>query len=82
LAGDDRELDVNELNLVANLVDDTPTFGGWCRDTGVIFVQFIPNLLKGLPQVTEISIAWALHRALSARQLVELARESRLRDDG
>lgn len=82
LAGDDREVDVNELNLVANLIDDTPTFGGWCRDNGVIFMQFIPNLLKGLPQVTELSIAWALRRALSVRRLVELGRETRPRDDG
>jgi hypothetical protein len=83
LALDDSKVDVNELNMLANLVDDTPTFGAWCRDGDVVlFLQSIPNLLKSLPLVTEQMIAWALRRAASARKLVEMARETQQRDDG
>jgi len=82
LALDDSNVDVSEMNVVAYLVDDTPTFGAWCRDGDVVFfLQSIPNLLKSLPLVTEQMIAWALRRAASARQLVEMARKSQQRDD-
>ena len=84
LALDDSKVDVTEMNVLANLVDDTPTFGAWCRNGDVvIFLQSIPNLLKGLPLVTDQMIAWALRRAASARQLVEMARQTaEQREDG
>jgi hypothetical protein len=82
LALDDSKVDVAEMNVVANLVDDTPTFGAWCRNGDVVFfLQSIPNLLKNLPLVTEQMIAWALRRAAFARQLVQMACDTRQRDD-
>jgi len=42
----------------------------------VVFAQFIPNLMKGLPNLTDLMIAWARRRLASAPQLVELERKS------
>ena len=64
------------MNLWDNLVSDTPTFGGWCCDgNDVVFTQFIPNLMKGLPDFTDLMIAWARRRLASALQLIELERK-------
>ena len=64
------------MNLWDNLVSDTPTFGGWCCDgNDVVFTQFIPNLMIGLLDLTDLMIAWARRRIASAPQLVELERK-------
>jgi hypothetical protein len=76
LGGEENKIDVNAMNLWDNLVSDTPTFGGWCRDgNDVVFTQFIPNLMKGLPDFTDLMIAWARCRLASAPQLIELERK-------
>ncbi len=75
LAPDGPEIDVNAMNLCANLADDTPTFGGWWRhDDLLLFTQFIPNYLKDLPGITHRLIVWAGGRLVSAPELVELVR--------
>jgi hypothetical protein len=77
VGGEDRPIDINGMNQWGNLIADTPTFGGWCRDgKDVVFAQFFPNLMKGLPDFTDLMIAWARSRLAFAPQLVEAARES------
>jgi hypothetical protein len=64
------------MNLWDNLISDTPMFGGWCRDgNSIVFAQFVPNLMKGLPALIDLIIAWARRRLRSAPQLIELARQ-------
>jgi len=77
LAGGESPIDINALNLWGNLVSDAPTFGGWCRvGEDVVFAQFIPNFMKGLPNFNDLLIDWARSRLGSVKQLVDLARES------
>jgi hypothetical protein len=69
------KVDVNEMNIMGYLADNTPMFGGWWRDDDIlVFRQAIPNFLKGLPNVTHLLIAWARSRLAFAPELVELAR--------
>ena len=76
LAGEGGRVDVNALNSWENLVGDAPSFGGWCRDTNdIVFTQFFPNMMKGLPNCTDLLISWARSRIRSASQLVEFERE-------
>jgi hypothetical protein len=61
------------MNKWENLIADTPTFGGWSRDgDNIVFAQFLPNIMKGLPQFTDLSIFWARSRLESAKELVEV----------
>jgi hypothetical protein len=68
---EDSPVEVNAMNKWENLIADTPTFGGWCSDGDkLVFAQFLPNLMKGLPNFTDLLIFWARSRLASAKELV------------
>src|SRR5262245_56146038 len=76
LGGEDKPIDVNAMNTWANLLADTPTFGAWCVDgNDVVFAQFFPNLMKGLPDFTDLIISWARRRLATAPELADLVRK-------
>ena len=76
LRADDSPVDVNAMNICENLIAESPTFGGWCRDEdNIVFAQFLPNITKGLPAVTDLVISWARQRLMSAKELVEVVRK-------
>jgi hypothetical protein len=76
LLNSDNTIDINSMNIWDNTVSDTPLFGGWCRDgNDVVFTQFIPNMMKGLPDVAGLLIEWSRRRLAFAPQLVELSRK-------
>jgi hypothetical protein len=78
LGGDGHQVDVNAMNVWANMVDNVPTFGGWCRDgDDITFAQFFPNMMKGLPKITDLIVAWARERLVSAPELVALEADYR-----
>jgi hypothetical protein len=70
---EDSPVEVNAMNKWENLIADTPTFGGWCSDGDkLVFAQFLPNLMKGLPNFTDLLIFWARSRLASAKELVHI----------
>jgi len=68
---DEPAISTNELNVVAQLADDVPAFGAWCkRDDEFWFVSFAPNFLKALPGFTDRTIETAARRLRSTPALV------------
>ena len=44
-------------------------------EDNIVFAQFLPNITKGLPAVTDLVISWARQRLMSAKELVEVVRK-------
>lgn len=66
-------IDINQLNSVSDLFSETPTFGAWCRDgDDLVFIQFLPNFLKELPNITDLVVLWARMRIRSFQSLLEV----------
>jgi hypothetical protein len=60
---EDSPVDVNAMNKWENLIADTPTFGCWCSDGDkLVFAQFLPNIVKGLPTFTDLIILWPVEK--------------------
>jgi hypothetical protein len=71
----DPELDAEALNMWGNLVGRTPTFGAWCeRDDQFVFVQFFPNFMKPLPNLTDLIIRWAWVRSYEIQTFADFRR--------
>ena len=65
------------MNTWENLIADTPTFGGWYSDGDkLVFTQFFPNNMKGLPNFTDLLISWARSRVASAKELGDIVHKS------
>lgn len=61
----------NDLNQMSFMLDETPMFGAWCdKDDYLVFVTFIPNFMKSLPEITEQLISWFMQRSRSINLLV------------
>jgi hypothetical protein len=45
-------------------------------EDNIVFAQFLPNMMKGLTDLTDLLIAWSRRRLASAPQLVKLSRKS------
>ncbi|KQX40911.1 MULTISPECIES: hypothetical protein [unclassified Ensifer] len=76
-------ISTNELNTVAQLADDMPAFGGWCRrESEFWFVSFAPNFLKALPGFTDLTIETAVRRLRSTPVLVETVLATRKPSEG
>jgi hypothetical protein len=72
----DSPVDVTAMNKWENLIADVPTFGGWCSDEDkIVFAQFLPNFLKGLPNFTDLLIFWTRRRLGSAKELVDVVQQ-------
>jgi hypothetical protein len=73
-----NEIRVNELNVWANLVANTPAFGAWCAEgNDFVYVQFVPNFMKQLPGLMDLLVAWARSRSREFAMFVELECQSR-----
>jgi hypothetical protein len=69
---------MGELNLGSYLFSDPPMIGAWTSDEDkTVFVTFLPNLLKGLPNMTERLVYWSMLRASTARDIARLSLEQR-----
>lgn len=76
-------ISTNELNTVAQLADEMPPFGGWCRrESEFWFVSFAPNFLKALPGFTDLTIETAVRRLRSTPVLVETVLATRIPSEG
>jgi hypothetical protein len=77
--GASGKVDIDRLNAFEYLFADTPMFGAWCRDNDdIVFIQFIPNFMKGLPFLTDLLIAWARRRMRSLPNLLEVEPQVRM----
>jgi hypothetical protein len=73
VAGPNASIDANGLNKIGNLLGRTPTFGAWCEaEDDFTFVQFLPNFIKPLDNLTDHVILWASARSDEARHFAEL----------
>ena len=73
VAGPDASIDAKGLNMIGNLLGRTPTFGAWCEaDDDFVFVQFLPNFIKPLDNLTDHVISWTSRRCVEARYFAEL----------
>ncbi len=72
LGMEDSENAANELNQMAFLLDDTPMYGAWCDydNEQLVFVTFIPNFMKDLPDITEYLVKWFMQRIRSVHTLI------------
>lgn len=69
---------MGELNLGSYLFSDPPMIGAWTSDEdNAVFVTFLPNLLKGLPNITERLVYWSMFRAWTARDIARISLEQR-----
>src|SRR6478672_5985294 len=70
---EDSPVEVSAMNTWENLIADTPAFGGWYSDGDkLVFTQFFPNNMKGLPNFTDLLISWARSRVASAKELGDI----------
>ena len=64
---------LNDLNTCDFLLSDAPTFGAWCKDDDdYTFATFVPNFLKGIPQLADHLIGWASTRSFAVKSYGEL----------
>lgn len=71
-----RTLDTNALNQTVLLFDNTPVFGAWCDDgIHIVFVTFVPNVLKSVNSVLPHLIRWAQERTQTIHSLALTASE-------
>jgi hypothetical protein len=82
LSSEGAPIEINAMNLWDYFFTGLPTFGGWCREgSDVVFAQFFPNLLKGLPHLTDLIISWAKFRAGFAPPLAKLSARTHVSSD-
>ena len=64
---------LNDLNVWDFMLSDAPTFGAWSK-TGddYTFATFMPNFVKGIPQLADHLIGWACKRPVAIKSYVEL----------
>jgi hypothetical protein len=73
VAGPNASIDAKGLNMIGNLLGRTPTFGAWCEaEDDFVFVQFLPNFIKPLDNLTDHVISWASCRCVEARYFADL----------
>jgi hypothetical protein len=70
----------DDLNTWANLIGVVPTFGAWCSDEDdFVFAQFIPNFMKGLPDLLQY-LAWqGRMRSMEIKTLIHAERNYRVK---
>lgn len=74
-----EDIGSDELNTWGNLIGVVPTFGAWCSDgDDFVFAQFIPNFMKGLPDLLQ-HLAWQSRmRSVEIKKLILAEREYRI----
>lgn len=75
MKGSDR-VSGRQLNMWDHLVGDAPTFGAWLTDDDdFVFVQFLPNFVKGLDGLMDMVVSHSLVRCRELPMLVSAALE-------
>lgn len=74
---DNGEINSNNLNQMSFLLDNTPMYGAWVEDKeNMIFTTFLPNFMKGVPDITDHLVKWFMERSGSFHDYIELIKKT------